>query len=217
MTAPKAAKRPVEVWVDAVLDSDLSSTAKLVAFAVSRRMHFTTLGGSFQGAYTLAKRTGLQPRTVYKQLTVLQSRGWLEQTNKGHSEQGGKRTASTYRGTHPCYCNANDQCSQNTGHAFDQCSCVTGHVGGPVIVTTPTSDRDDTDQCSQITPSFSLPGSKTRGSEKRASARVGVGFAAAARRSRGKKKEPSDFSNVVPGVLDYDGTFTKAEYPEGSK
>lgn len=83
----------------AVFRSELPSTAKLVAVALSEFMDNRTLGDARPGPALLAKRTGLTARSVEKWLAALVVAGWLVQTSKGGSVGG--RKASVYRGTIP--------------------------------------------------------------------------------------------------------------------
>lgn len=69
-------KPPLAVWRDAVRDSGLDSTAKLVAYTLS-----TYMSGGFPSAYpavgTLAARCGLVDRTVQKAVRRIESAGYL--------------------------------------------------------------------------------------------------------------------------------------------
>ncbi len=100
MSAPK---RPVDQWVDGLLDpsSGLSSNARLVAVAMSRIMRFSDLGNMYAGPSTLAKRTSLSLRAVRYAIAELRTAGWIVRTAQGSSAKGGERITSTYRGAYP--------------------------------------------------------------------------------------------------------------------
>lgn len=92
-------RRRVDEYRDAVARSNLPSTAKLVAHAMSRYMDYRTLGGAYPGPARIAREIGMSARTVERWLSTLTERGWLEKTSIGGSFP--TRTATVYRGRIP--------------------------------------------------------------------------------------------------------------------
>lgn len=88
---------PLFTWRSAIVDSDLSSTSKLVALVLS--LHMSERGESCFPSYpTLAKETGLTRRTVIVHVENLVRSGWLEKT------VGGGRRSNVYRAVVPQGC-----------------------------------------------------------------------------------------------------------------
>jgi hypothetical protein len=125
-------RRRVDDYRDAVSRSDLPSSAKLVAQAISRYMNYRTLGGAYPGPARIAKEVGMSTRTVKRWLATLTRLGWLEKTSIGGSYP--KRHATVYRGRFPKTTSDNRDTSQST---LTSDSHDTGQD-------TSTSDRADT-------------------------------------------------------------------------
>lgn len=103
-SAPRGAKRskpPYVDWRRAVADSPLHSTEKHVALTLS--LYFSADGGNAHpGADRLAKDTSLNAGTIRRTLTALQELGWIVQTEKGGSDERGRR-ANVYHLTYPAH------------------------------------------------------------------------------------------------------------------
>jgi hypothetical protein len=80
-------------WRDAVRDSDLSSTAKLVALALSTRMN--RYGGAWPSKDTIAGDTSLGRRTVDAAIETLEREGYLSVSRS----RG--RSSNRYTATNP--------------------------------------------------------------------------------------------------------------------
>jgi Helix-turn-helix domain len=68
-------------WVAAVRDSDLPSTAKLVAWALGSFMNAE--GECYPKRETIARAAGLHPTTVKRTLSELARRGWVSRCQGG--------------------------------------------------------------------------------------------------------------------------------------
>lgn len=90
---------PLLTWRSSICDSDLPSTTRLVALALS--LYMNERGGSaFPGADKLAKATGLTDRAVRDHLHKLVDTGWLVLVERG-GVRGEVRRANHYRASTP--------------------------------------------------------------------------------------------------------------------
>jgi hypothetical protein len=86
---------PLFTWRSALAESDLPSTTKHVAVALS--LYMNERGGSAHpGATRLAKDTSLHKTTVLRSLGQLEEDGWLVCKVRGSARAGGARRASEY-------------------------------------------------------------------------------------------------------------------------
>lgn len=86
-------------WIVAVRESELDSTARLVAFTLS--FHMDADGSkAYPGPTLLSRESGLSLRSVKTKLGELERSGWLECVERGRSTLGG-RLANRYRATVP--------------------------------------------------------------------------------------------------------------------
>jgi DNA-binding transcriptional MocR family regulator len=84
----------VVVWRDAIRESDLRSSARLVALVLST--HMDRNGGScFPSLSTIARETALGRSTVKRALDALQEAGFIERVS------GGPTTPNRYRAGRP--------------------------------------------------------------------------------------------------------------------
>jgi hypothetical protein len=81
------------IWTQAIGESDLDSTARHVARALSDFMDRN--GACFPGREKIAKSTGYSVRTVERAIPKLEWKGWLE------VERGTGRRSNIYRATLP--------------------------------------------------------------------------------------------------------------------
>src|ERR1700694_2761904 len=85
---------PLFTWRSAIAESDLGSTTKLVAFALS--LHMNERGGScFPSIQTLARETSLGVSTVREHIGKLESADWLLR------KIGGGRKSNRYTASVP--------------------------------------------------------------------------------------------------------------------
>ncbi len=132
---------PLLTWRRAIAESDLPSTRKLVALALSLWMNERG-ASAYPGADTLAKDTSLSVRAVRDHLQGLVDDGWLELVEKG-GLKGARRHANVYAATI-----APTPLPLNGGTSFT-------HAGKlPVTQTAPMGESDDADGCTTITPSL---------------------------------------------------------------
>lgn len=92
--APDSTLARLFTWRSAISDSDLHSTVKHVALALS--LYMNERGGSaWPGAERLARDTSLHVRTVRRALTFLTENGWLQVVGRG-GRRGGRKIANEY-------------------------------------------------------------------------------------------------------------------------
>lgn len=86
-------------WIRALRESELDSTARLVAFTLS--FHMDSDGThAYPGPALLARESGLSLRSVKAKLRDLERAGWIECVKRGRSSANG-RSANRYRATLP--------------------------------------------------------------------------------------------------------------------
>lgn len=125
---------PVVVWRDSIANSDLPSTARLVALTLSLWMN-TDGTNARPGGVTLQKASGLKSlRSVRSALTELVEAGFLNVTEKGGSPRGKARTASVYDAAYPSTTGA------PVAPVQEMHRCISRQ--GPVHLTTPTGAPD---------------------------------------------------------------------------
>jgi len=91
--------KPLFTWRSAISESDLTSTEKHVALALS--LYMSERGESaFPGPTRLARDTSLDTSTVKEKLRALEKRGWLCCVERG-GIKGEKRRANVYAATSP--------------------------------------------------------------------------------------------------------------------
>jgi len=128
---------PVVVWRDSIANSELPSTARLVALTLSLWMN-TDGSNARPGGETLRKASGLKSlRSVRSALTELVEAGFLSVTEKGGSPRGKARTASVYDAAFPSTTGAPDAPVQPVQEMH---RCISRK--GPVHLTTPTGAPD---------------------------------------------------------------------------
>lgn len=92
--------KPLFTWRAAIGQSDLPSTARLVAFAMG--MYMSEMGVSaYPSAAELAQVTGLGISTVRQYRGMLEEEGWVICVRRGGVMPGGKHVASEYRAAIP--------------------------------------------------------------------------------------------------------------------
>lgn len=77
-------------WQDAIFDSDLPSTTKLVLLAIARRMKADG-SDAYPSTLTIAKDASLTERAVITHLEKAEQLGWIVRQVRGVSGQGWKR------------------------------------------------------------------------------------------------------------------------------
>jgi hypothetical protein len=133
---------PAIAWRTALLSRNgLPSTARLVGVAMAEHVNKDT-GELWPGAFGLAERTGLNERSVRRQIEALERNGWLLRLQQG-GRAGGPRT-SRWRIATP------DVASDVGKASPDSLSEVTPDSVSDVAEPTPdsvslTPDNDDTD------------------------------------------------------------------------
>ena len=97
-----AGKSPVAVWRDAIRDSDLSSTTKLVAFVLSTYMSGDKLT-AWPARSTIARGCSVSVRAVDKHILTLEERSFLDvlHSDGGNPTSRTSRTTNTYSRTLP--------------------------------------------------------------------------------------------------------------------
>lgn len=95
-----ASLKPLFTWRSAIMDSNLSSTARHVALTLSTYMNERG-GSAFPGASRLAHDTALHLDTVKEKLRELERLGWLTCVERGGAPKGGERKANKYAATVP--------------------------------------------------------------------------------------------------------------------
>jgi len=80
------APQPFFSWRHAILESDLSSTTRLVLLVLS--CHMNSLGqGAYPSVRTLARETGLSRKAVMEHLTRARKAGWIVVGERGFRGQ----------------------------------------------------------------------------------------------------------------------------------
>jgi len=98
-------------WRRALCDSELSSSARLVGWAMSMDMQADG-GGARPGGTRLAKFSGLSVRTVRSALSELTSTGYLLVTEQGGTRPG-ERKASAYQAAFPVSTSGNPRTGES--------------------------------------------------------------------------------------------------------
>lgn len=121
-------------WRRAVLESELASTTRLVAVALSTYM--SEAGTSaFPGATLLSQDTGLSERAVREHLAKLCDSGWLHLVERG-GQRGRRKCANSYAAVIP-----STHVPRKERHPSPS---VTHDARSPVVPTTRTPADDDT-------------------------------------------------------------------------